>query len=793
MGKRHAIQGLATVLLGVIALGASMGVEVGAAVGVVPPAQYTGPPSTVGTDFWTTFGANQVIPTPDYIDLSGNTATTATVSVPGSSFTQDVAITPGSVTSVAVTGADMTSLDGTENLAVHITAGAPVSVYGLEDAPYSTDGFTALPVTAIGTDYYALGFDNAANPQYGPSDLQVVGTQNGTTVTITPSNNTASRTAGVPFTVSLDTGQVYELVGISGLDLTGTHISSSAPVSVLAGAKCANIPSGQYGACNYIAEQMPPTTQWGKDFVTEPLATRTLGDTFRVLADTNATTVTIDGATVATLDAGQFFETRLTAASVIHATAPVLVAQNSDGTSFDGAPNADPSEMLIPPDQQFLNSYTVATAPDSRFTNHLNVVAPNAEVGSVVVDGVAIGTGSFTAIGSSGFSGAQVEVSLGSHTVSGPQSFGLSVYGFGAADAYSEPGGYAAGQVANATYLSLSPMSQYPAVGVQACVTALIEDQGHLPLAGIGVSFAVTGANPTNGFASTQADGRARYCYTGTAKGLDTVTATAAGLTAKSVVDYGGQHGYRLAAGDGGVFAFGTAQPFGTMAGNSLNGPEVGVAATPDGQGYWLVAADGGVFAFGDAGFFGSLGDQLELNAPIVGIATTQDGQGYWLVAADGGVFAFGDAQFLGSLGDRADLNAPIVGMAVTPDSKGYWLVAADGGVFAYGDATFCGSLAGIATNAPVVAMARSVDGLGYWLVGADGGVFAYGDAPFLGSMTGDVLDGPEVGIAASADGQGYWLAATDGGVFAFGDAQFLGSLPALGVRPNSPIVALTS
>jgi hypothetical protein len=44
------------------------------------------------------------------------------------------------------------------------------------------------------------------------------------------------------------------------------------------------------------------------------------------------------------------------------------------------------------------------------------------------------------------------------------------------------------------------------------------------------------------------------------------------------------------------------------------------MAATPGGGGYWLVASDGGVFSFGDATFLGSMGGQ-HLNAPIVGIA----------------------------------------------------------------------------------------------------------------------------------------------------------------------------
>ena len=82
----------------------------------------------------------------------------------------------------------------------------------------------------------------------------------------------------------------------------------------------------------------------------------------------------------------------------------------------------------------------------------------------------------------------------------------------------------------------------------------------------------------------------------------------------------------------------------------------------PPSVGYQEVASDGGVFAFGNAQFYGSMGGQ-SLNKPIVAIASTPDGKGYWEVASDGGIFAFGDAQFYGSMGGQA-LAKPIVGIA---------------------------------------------------------------------------------------------------------------------------------
>ena len=75
-------------------------------------------------------------------------------------------------------------------------------------------------------------------------------------------------------------------------------------------------------------------------------------------------------------------------------------------------------------------------------------------------------------------------------------------------------------------------------------------------------------------------------------------------------------------------------------------------------NGYYQVASDGGLFAYG-APFLGSMGGQ-PLNLPVVGMAATSTG--YYEVASDGGLFSF-HAPFAGSMGGQ-HLNAPIVGMA---------------------------------------------------------------------------------------------------------------------------------
>ncbi len=482
-----------------------------------------------GTEFWLMFNENLSQPELTLF-ITGDTATTGTVAIPGLSFTSNFTVTPGTVTSVIIPpAAQAVGVDAIENKGIHVTSGAEVTVYGLNRVTATTDAYLGLPVDILGTQYINLGYANV-NVVNG-TQLGIVATQNATTVTITPTALSGnSRAAFTPYNITLNQGQTYQLRSATALaDLTGTIITSNKPIGVYGGHQCANIPLG-FVACDNIVEQLPSTDTWGKAFVTVPLATRTRGDTFRFLASTNNTQVSVNGAIVATLQRGQFHERIITGASTITSTQPILVAQYSNSSSYDGV-TSDPFMMLIPPFEQFLASYTVTTPATGFTTNFINLAVPTSVISTVKLDNVTVPAARFTAIPGSAFSAAQLAVTLGSHNVVASLPFGTFVYGFASFDSYGYPGGQSLTLVATVTKVDLTPKSETVPVNTQQCVNATVTDQNNAPVSGVRVDFNVTGANPNVGFVNAGTDGVARYCYVGTNLGVDTIVGSVGTLS----------------------------------------------------------------------------------------------------------------------------------------------------------------------------------------------------------------------------------------------------------------------
>jgi len=495
------------------------------------PAAAAGQQDNRGTEFMLGFAENYSGSLNLVLFITGNVATTGTVEIPNLEFSQAFSVVPGTVTPVSLPlGAAAVGSDVTAMLGIHVTANAEIVVYGLNQIPATTDAFLGLPTDILGTEHLVLAFEQPSFGVTGASEFLIVGVQDNTSVTITPSITTGVRSAGVPYTITLNRFQTYQLQSDgTGEDLSGSIIQSDQPVAVFGGSRCADVPATT-GACDHLIEQLPPTATWGASFLTVPLATRTAGDLFRIIARDAGTEVRIDGTLVATLARAAFHQVSLASGTfhTIEATGPVMVMQYSKGSGADGV-TSDPFMMMIPPTQQFQPSYTLTTpaADPVTFNNFINVVVETTDTGSCTIDGGPF-TAAFTAIGASGFSGAQQPVAIGSHVLACPHPFGAYSYGFAGADSYGYPGGLALENIAE-THVALTPARAFDPPGGGHTVTAHVTVNVVDPVAARDVTFnVVAGPNAGDtGTATTNASGEASFTYTGDGGvGVDQIVAS---------------------------------------------------------------------------------------------------------------------------------------------------------------------------------------------------------------------------------------------------------------------------
>ncbi len=274
-------------------------------------------------------------------------------------------------------------------------------------------------------------------------------------MTITPSQNLSTgQVAGFSFTVNLNRGQGWLATGTasgpSG-DLTASTVESTFPVSVTNGVGCVNIDGG---VCDHVFEVAQAVQTWGTGIPAANLpGFATTGVRYRIMAADDNTTVLQDGVSIGLLNEGNFLTTpRLTGGHFFEgdeagSPKPIFVMQlmPGDASLSEICTRGDPSIGNIIPAAQYQSAYTFSTVGGGQFAcNFVTIIAENADVGTLTLDGVAVPPGSFTAIGGSGYSSAVVEVLSGVHeTVSPAGTHGLTVEGYNRDDSYLYPGGAA--------------------------------------------------------------------------------------------------------------------------------------------------------------------------------------------------------------------------------------------------------------------------------------------------------------------------------------------------------------
>jgi len=405
-----------------------------------------------GTEFLMAFLPNEVGGIIE-IHLTAETATTVVVEYPAFSdpAPDTVTITPGDIT---ILGLDAAAASGwttgaAQNNLVRATGNNEFVSYMVNRSGFSSDAAVALPVDVLNTEYIVIDYDASLESNITSfPEFVVFAESDGTTVSITPSAALVGHPAGTTFDVTLNAGQGYYALGaVGGSSLTGTVITSDRRVGLTNGDRCANVPRGTF-FCDHIFEVAQPVQSWGAEIPVVNLPNRPPGSIYRVVASSAATTVNRDGSFLATLNRGEFVDVpgdndALPDNHLFTADAPIFVAQFMTGSQFTGnVVTGDPAMGNMIPSEQYLPAYTFSTVGGGQFAqNFLTVIADDRDLDTITLDGTAIGASAFTSIPGSGFSGAVIELSEGTHTTASANGHGITVEGFGLDDSYLYPGG----------------------------------------------------------------------------------------------------------------------------------------------------------------------------------------------------------------------------------------------------------------------------------------------------------------------------------------------------------------
>lgn len=404
-----------------------------------------------GTNLWFGFMEHRDVGlTTMVVMITSRHNTTGTVEMPLIGWSQEFSVNANDVVIVELPkSAETLGSESITPTGIQIIAQQPVSAYIHQYFGFRSEASIVLPIEAINTEYFIfsyLGFERRGTDYR--SEFLIVGTEEETSITITPSHKTRnSRAANLPFTIILDKGETYQVQAEdwSG-DLTGSHIIADKKIAVFGGNSWTRVPR-TCGTMDNLLEQMYPVSTWGKQVLTVP-SDRVNFDVFRILAAEDNTVVEIQGSTNQsfTLNRGEWREFQESVATFIVGSKPILVAQYLVGRECSGHSVGDPSMVLLNSIEQTRDTVTLFNSRFENITeNFINVITRTVDTDIIVFDGLKLVDQGieFSPVGSKGdFSFARVPVSDGAHTIS---SSGCGViataYGYGDAESYAYSGG----------------------------------------------------------------------------------------------------------------------------------------------------------------------------------------------------------------------------------------------------------------------------------------------------------------------------------------------------------------
>ncbi len=397
--------------------------------------------SNKGKEFWVGYGHHQFMEagaTPAngqdmVLYLSAEQAANVTVTIDGTSWIRNYAVAANTVRisdiipKAGAIDARLISLpcsfvpvgtpcggEGTfVNKGIHIVSDVPIVAYAHIYGSASSGATMLMPIETWGYSYVTLNSKQAYGSAGCFSWAYVIANQDNTVVEITPTAVTRSfKPANIPFTVTLNKGQIYQLMagpetGATKPDLSGTKVRSLAnasgdcyPIAVFAGSSRTN---GQAlcgtGGGDNDNQQCFPSQAWGKRYLIAPTSNSVTASTpminiYKIAVKDPLTVVKRNGVQIplASLINNTYYTYESGTADYIESDKPVMMAQFMSGGAacLGGGGVGDPEMMYISPIEQGIKRIGFYRNTQENITvNYLTLIIPTAGVSSLTIDGSA--------------------------------------------------------------------------------------------------------------------------------------------------------------------------------------------------------------------------------------------------------------------------------------------------------------------------------------------------------------------------------------------------------------------
>lgn len=349
------------------------------------------------------------------------------------------------------------------NKGLKISTTSPIELTAFHYRPFFSEATKVLASENLGSEYFTTCFLDFDKSLDSPSSFAIVATEGNTMVEITPTANTSEfRPKDVPFVITLDEGQTYEVQ--SPGDLTGSHVLAlnGERLAVFSGALKANVACGP--ADSHMYDQQLPVDLLGREYAAIPFGTQVKGY-FRVLSLKDNNMISISGDFIQTLEKSEFLDIELSEASIISSTEDCSVSQISYSYECSSPKMGDPNMLQLYP-ITYVNTRCLSTNSlgfnenFGGFTNrYITLVANSESQSSVTIDNE---SPQWFSINGGDYWYSIIDAEKETSIIEAPMGVQAYAYGFGDYDAYTYSLGFDRAITSNTTAIGHTTVDVYP-------------------------------------------------------------------------------------------------------------------------------------------------------------------------------------------------------------------------------------------------------------------------------------------------------------------------------------------